>query len=63
MAKMTREEHIRMQRRRGRQFTGLVVILLVVLGAISMISWAVKGVAALTIPNGALNTKIAFPAL
>ena len=48
MAKMTREEHIRMQRRRGRQFTGLVVILLVVLGAISMISWAVKGVAALT---------------
>ena len=28
MAKMTREEHIRMQRRRGRQFTGLVVILL-----------------------------------
>lgn len=48
MAKMTREEHIRMQRRRGRQFIGLVVILLVVLGAISMISWAVKGVAALT---------------
>ena len=34
MAKMTREEHIRMQRRRGRQFTGLVVILLVVLGII-----------------------------
>ena len=47
MARMTREEHMRMQRRRGRQFTGLVVILLVVVGVLTMISWAMKGVGVL----------------
>ncbi len=47
MARMTREEHMRLQRRRGRQFVGLVVIMLVVVGVLTMISWAMKGVGVL----------------
>lgn len=44
MARLTKEEHIRMKRRRSRQLTGVVVIILVVLGIFTMISWAVRGV-------------------
>ncbi len=47
MARMTREEHMRLQRRRSRQFVGLVVIMLVVVGVLTMISWAMKGVGVL----------------
>lgn len=47
MARMTREEHMRMQRRRGRQFVGLMVILLVVVGVLTMISWVMRGVGVL----------------
>lgn len=47
MARMTREEHMRLQRRRGRQFVGLVVIMLVVVGVLTMISWAMRGVGVL----------------
>lgn len=47
MAYMTRDKHMRMQRRRRRQFTGLLVILLVLVGLSTIISWGTHGVAAL----------------
>lgn len=52
MARMTRDEHLRMQRRRSRQFIGLLVVLLVLVGLSTVIGWGTRGVAALLDDSG-----------
>lgn len=52
MARMTRDEHLRMQRRRSRQFIGFVVVMLVLVGLSTVISWGTRGVAALLDDSG-----------
>ena len=47
MANMTRDKHLRQQRRRRRQLVGILVILLVLVGIGTVFSWATRGVAAL----------------